>query len=163
MFKRSGIGETQFAFCQALSPHNLKTCVYCKGHLMRMLSIYLPLNHQNIVMRDLFDVLMSIIWGFKNLAFSIKSRKLYFSKNTVPSTEKRFEGLFRILILKVLRGSEPAQSRLTSLSPVNQSVAGSPRRGRLCDPSVSNGDKALSVWRLQHIFLSQYSRCMFHV
>lgn len=111
-----GLGKPSLSFVKHFPPHNLKTCVYCKGHLMRMLLIYLPLNHQNIVMRDLFDVLMSIIWGFKNLAFSIKSRKLYFSKNTVPSTQKRFEGLFRILILQGLRGSEPAQSRLTSLS-----------------------------------------------
>lgn len=48
--------ETQRAFCQALSPHNPKTRVYLKGHLMHMLFIYLPLNQQNIVMQDLFDV-----------------------------------------------------------------------------------------------------------
>lgn len=55
-FKHLGLCETQCVFCQALSPHNLKTRVYFKGHLIHMLFIYLSLNHQNIVMQDLFDV-----------------------------------------------------------------------------------------------------------
>lgn len=38
-----------------LPPHNLKTHVYFKGHIMHMLLIYLNLNHKNIVMQDLFD------------------------------------------------------------------------------------------------------------